>query len=643
MHFLQLGLKGLLKDVKFSKGLLSVVGNYSAICHRQSSIRCYSLKAKQDLPSLPVAPLQQSLEKYLSVLKPIISDEDFAKTSQIVKEFGKTNGEGEALHRILCERAKSEANWVDEWWSRYGYQRWRDSLVVHINPGLFYSKQEFNGRNGQIRFAAKLLLGILDYKKMVDSGTIPVQKYGKDPLCMKQPYIVMNSCRIPGEEEDGSYVHDPEKPEGRAGYVVAMHNNQFFCIDLYDESGKQLNLTQLQEKIGQAIDMSPSPGPPVGVLTAMDRTSWAKVYKKLIKDSTNSAILERIQKSLLVVCLDQPSFHNFPDDKTGAAANSMHGSGSQLNSGNRWFDKTMQAIVTTDGGLGANLEHLLAEAVAQSDVFDHALDHMAKRVTTKSLPVAKTGPPQKLEFNLTNDLLDDIEVARKQLDSLVDNIELAPRLFTWYGKNFIKHYRMSPDAYLQVCLQWAYYRLHGHPVSTYETGSTKKFRYGRTETVRSCTTEALEFSKGMESKTCKKQEKIDLLTKAVEKHSSLSKEAMAGEGIDRLLFGMKIAAIESGREVPEVYNDPSYKEAMRFRISTSQVPSKHGGNVYFGPSEQDGYGMCYNIMSDQVIFTVSAFKDNDITSAKKFADVIETSLRDVQLLLFGRKSEYHQG
>jgi carnitine O-acetyltransferase len=46
---------------------------------------------------------------------------------------------------------------------------------------------------------------------------------------------------------------------------------------------------------------------------------------------------------------------------------------------------------------------------------------------------------------------------------------------------------------------------------------------------------------------------------------------MAGEGIDRLLFGMKVAAMENGQEMPEIFKDPAYREAMRFRISTSQV------------------------------------------------------------------------
>jgi hypothetical protein len=67
-------------------------------------------------------------------------------------------------------------------------------------------------------------------------------------------------------------------------------------------------------------------------------------------------------------------------------------------------------------------------------------------------------------------------------------------------------------------------RLHNHPASTYETGSTKKFEYGRTETVRSCSSEALEFSKGMDSKTCGRQVKIELLMRAVQGHSRLTKE-----------------------------------------------------------------------------------------------------------------------
>ena len=75
--------------------------------------------AKQDsLPPLPVPLLQQTMEKYLLAIKPLVDEEDFEYTQDLVKDFLKPNGDGEALHKNLLERAKTEKNWV-RWLENY--------------------------------------------------------------------------------------------------------------------------------------------------------------------------------------------------------------------------------------------------------------------------------------------------------------------------------------------------------------------------------------------------------------------------------------------------------------------------------------------------------------------------------------------
>ena len=64
--------------------------------------------------------------------------------------------------------------------------------------------------------------------------------------------------------------------------------------------------------------------------------------------------------------------------------------------------------------------------------------------------------------------------------------------------SFVKG-KVSPDAYMQICLQLAYYRLHRQFAPTYETASTRKFSHGRTETCRSLSSELVEFIRLFES------------------------------------------------------------------------------------------------------------------------------------------------
>ena len=60
-----------------------------------------------------------------------------------------------------------------------------------------------------------------------------------------------------------------------------------------------------------------------------------------VSDHVNKYSLEDIQRSILVLCLDQP-LQDVKDPLSEFGGTMLHGNGSQVNSGNRWFDKTLQ-------------------------------------------------------------------------------------------------------------------------------------------------------------------------------------------------------------------------------------------------------------------------------------------------------------
>lgn len=64
-------------------------------------------------------------------------------------------------------------------------------------------------------------------------------------------------------------------------------------------------------------------------------------------DKTNKESVRSIEKSIFTVCLDAP-MPRVSDDiyRSRVAAQMLHGGGSRWNSGNRWFDKTLQVSKT---------------------------------------------------------------------------------------------------------------------------------------------------------------------------------------------------------------------------------------------------------------------------------------------------------
>lgn len=77
---------------------------------------------------------------------------------------------------------------------------------------------------------------------------------------------------------------------------------------------------------------------------------------------------------------------------------------------------------------------------------------------------------------------------------------------------------VSPDAYIQMALQLAYYRDANRFCLTYEATMTRLFREGRTETVRPLTLESAAWVKAMDDGKSSTEEKVKLLKVACRLH-----------------------------------------------------------------------------------------------------------------------------
>ena len=111
-------------------------------------------------------------------------------------------------------------------------------------------------------------------------------------------------------------------------------------------------------------------------------------YLFLFVDSTNRDSLDAIERCIFVLCLDKGipiSFNhqnsidettkNLRDD-VSLAFQMLHGMGTNLNGANRWYDKTMQFVISEDGACGLNYEHSPSEGIAVVQLIEHLLRYM---------------------------------------------------------------------------------------------------------------------------------------------------------------------------------------------------------------------------------------------------------------------------
>ncbi|XP_055875750.1 choline O-acetyltransferase-like isoform X3 [Biomphalaria glabrata] len=605
---------------------------------RNELIQVQLLQDEHPLPKLPVPDLHSTMEKYLNFIKTVVAPQDYAKTKYTVDEFIKPDGTGQILQEYLLKRQQCTDNWATEWWLNDMYLNVRLPVLINSNPAAVFPYQSFPTRREQIRYAAKFIRGMLDFKQLIDTRTLPIDrcKYKEkgQPLCMDQHYRLFSSYREPGRERD---VQRTDLGFMGRDFIVVACNNQFYKVDLYN-NGEELSESNLCLQLAQVLNMAEqkcNQSEPVGVLTSLPRTLWAEARERLLQDAINRANLHVLENCLFLLCLDKATVPTGPcslgdmfDDMTARTHHIIHGQGVHSNSANRWMDKTIQLIVSEDGTCGINMEHSVAEGIALTHMIEHAFNFIGKeKITLETTEVNKLPQPKCLLWNLTPQSLEDIQLAKESVDSMVEDFDLTVFKFNSYGREFVKSQNMSPDAYIQLALQLTYYKIHGSLTSTYESASVRRYRQGRVDVIRANSPAALAWVKAMLGQTeATEEEKLHLLTEAIQWQQDYMLQTILGHGIDLHLLGLREAANELGIPTPEVFKDPSYKELNTFRVSTSQVPTVSDYWMGYGAVVPDGYGCCYNPKPDHIYFSVATFNSCIDTSSEMFAHSLESSL-----------------
>lgn len=104
---------------------------------------------------------------------------------------------------------------------------------------------------------------------------------------------------------------------------------------------------------------------------------------------------------------------------------------------------------------------------------------------------------EKLDFMIDDRLMAEISTAKQQYHQNCSDIDIVHATFDGFGKSILRSHKYHPEAFTQIALQLAYYRMHGQPAPTYCTASTRQYYHGRTETCRSCFPEVIDFVKAM--------------------------------------------------------------------------------------------------------------------------------------------------
>ena len=581
---------------------------------------------QDSLPRMPVPALEKTIEKYLTALAPITSPDEYSEAESAAKEFLK--GEGPELHAALVARdaANPNTSYINSWWFDM-YVSDRRPLPINSNPQLLFEDDARPEKQDAVARAADFIRNSVRFKKTLDANKLTPECFhikpkpawfdtvmglipggmkvpfrddslhsavgflvGAFPLDMSQFKHMFSTTRVPQKGQD-VIVKAAEPQSGEPLRVVVQRGNGFHLVDVTRANGSIVPASEIQGALQQIIDAPEPANPPLGVFTTMNRDDWAAARSKLEANPKNAEALKKIDSALFVVCLEDKQ----PTNEEETFTTMLYGNGR-----NRWFDKSFSYIFTPEGQVSLNFEHSWGDGVAVlrlcNEVFKAAKEDA---VVAAEDPQS---PPTPIEWDVDTDLQKSVAEAEAAFDKWIDSLNVCIAKTERVTTAEAKKYKLAGDGLMQMAMQLAHFRVHGHAVSTYESANHAAFKHGRTETIRSATPESLAFTQAMDDDTVPQSEKFNLMKKAIEKHGKITREALMGQGIDRLLFGLrKIAEGEDGTgTVPKLFTTAAHQKWDKIIISTSTLssPSLVGGG--FGPVNDDCYAFGYGLKDDAV-------------------------------------------
>ncbi|KAJ5484154.1 Carnitine O-acetyltransferase [Penicillium diatomitis] len=549
------------------------------------------LRFEDSLPRLPVPSLEETGKRYLKSVHPLVSEAEFERTKKAVDAFIRPGGEGELLQKRLLDRAANPKvkNWLSEWWNSAAYLAYRDPVIPYVS--YFYSYRDDRERRDPAKRAAAITSAALEFKRQVDDGSLEPEYMRGQPMAMSSYEYMFNCCRIPAKPEDFPRKYSAAENQ----HIVVVRKNQFFKVLLVVD-GQPLNVSELEQQFKRIYEIA-QPAPPVGALTVADRDHWTSAREKLIAaDPANEQALQDIESAGFVICLDDAK----PVTLEERAHQYWHGDGC-----NRWFDKPLQFIINDNGAAGFMGEHSMMDGTpthrlndfVNALIFGRKIDLSAKSVRSQ------LADPKAIRFALNDEVNEAIDVAVQYHRKQIGNHELVVQAYQGYGKGLIKKFKCSPDAYVQMVIQLAYYKMYGKNRPTYESASTRKFQEGRTETTRTVSDESVAFTRAFCDPSVPREEVVKLFRAALSQHTKYTLEASDGHGVDRHLFGLK-KLLQPGEKLPAIYEDPAFTYSGSWYISSSQLSSEFFNGYGWSQVIDDGFGIAYMINENSLNFNI---------------------------------------
>lgn len=542
------------------------------------------------IPVLPIPPLDQTLDRYLATVRPLLADDAYATTEQAVAALADGDGPAcqQALEAYAQKAAEAGRSWLADPWLD-GYLDTRTPLPLASNVDFQIAWPSTQGVGGIERAAdvvSRLAAVHLSYLRGEVAEDLSPRGTA---LAMEQWAYLAGGLRQPGHGRDAILPGD-SSPSNRE--IIVLDGPRAWAVPISDAQGQPVSQEALAATLAriQAAPRGPAEGGgalPFSAVTYLGSERAAEVLGQMSAEEANRATLQRLGGALFFASLGAEEAE--PLDRL---------LGVLLEPGLAWaYAPITYHVSLVDDYVSAHVEHSQYDAGVLETVIGraHALDPLHD---DRGLDTA--GQPDELAWELTPELADTIREGVADYREGAAGLQVA-RTVAAAPTVMDPPFRVSLDGMAQLTMLYAQVATFGEVRSTYESVDMREYAAGRTEALRPNSQAAVALARALVAGTATS----DLLRAALDQHRTSVKWCKQGQAIDRHLFGLAMAAEQEGLTTP-LHDDEGFRRLTGDFLSTTSIGSPERIVRYvFAPSIPDGLGINYTPVADGMEFTIT--------------------------------------
>jgi carnitine O-acetyltransferase len=552
------------------------------------------------LPTQPIPSLADTLGACVSSVSPMLNGLQRLKSKLVFEIYGATQAKKQQ-ERLLALARQQPVNWCAAGLTRF-WLSCRGGLPFTNNYAMLLEDDPH--AESLTERAARLIVAALQLYQSVRMDVLPTDMADDRPLEMGQYSRCFATHRVPRAHCDevvtitGSQ-HIAVLVGGSLHYLVVDPQRAVWSLPAIRQA--------LKEMVAQEAKRSDHEAGAPGMFTALPRDDWARLRDGMLEDPHNKQALMLLEKALFVVCLDA---HIAPVGLTGLSTNLRDG-----NFHNRFYDKSMQIIVTENGKAGLCFE--------RSAVDGSVALGFAARLQRESLrlpAMEQASPPSQgqlrhraVDWSLSRALKRRLRAAERTVTEMREQRDIEVWKVRQLGLNVFKGLNVSPDAAVQLALQLACDEVTGQIPHIFEPVQIRHFAGGRLDFIMPVTAESLSAVRSMQDGDGNQFITVGQIRRAAKAHQALVVNTKNGRGLVSHLLALNAvqpaesSGMRSWRHKVLSHLDKGLQVLLRQEVLASNA-SGYAGIASFGPigPRPNMLSIGYLIKDNEIVFDLRA-------------------------------------